>query len=815
MADQINTPINYPVIAGGKIVVGGKVLFGNENQRPDEDNPATLKAIYTESTLTIQAENPQPLGRNGEFDQSVNGTLYGPDDSVYSILILDRNGRELSYTPSFNLNDTAAATSAAASAAAAAASESNAAASEGVVVANYTDFVNRYFGAYASDPAIDPAGNPPSDGSLYFNTVSDVFFVWNGSDWITFGPMDISSYLVTATGTTTPRTLGGRFADVVDLKDEGAIGDGVSVDTVAINAAMNTNGETKSISDGLYLSDPNPISNKNVKATGTLKQNSQDQNMFSVFNSDKKVLSGLKVEVNKTLGASGQATVDRDSTFSTFEKYKVTEMGGRGFGILSYSTLTESPNIANTYHDLKFMADGTKKATGDDSGGLLLANNKFSTVSDVYAQNLGQFGAYELKNVSEFNVAANIVSNTTENAVYFGTDDNTFTPNNIVNNLVSYNSDYSAINLGQSQGNIVSNIIAYDDVDSVATQPHGVTIDGGKNNTVSNLKLKGYDATGRNPYPIRFRGDASENFISVTSDMDSSNLIIHQDTAHKNCVRVDMAQFSNLLDASATLGDRSVFNGTSESSTVYAPFTGQHIGTTTGHFLWMPSYVTLPSMFSTDRFRMIDGSATGARAVIGSASQTGTKYISNIGEVNVSYSSIVANAEKGLRIDLGYNNNNSANPYVEFAGTEIVPSVDNSVTLGNASKRYSEIFAGNGTINTSDERLKTKLLEIEDRERTCALEVKASIRKFKMTDAVEVKGDNARIHFGVGAQTVVGIFEKHGLNAMEYGMICYDSWEEQQERKDEGGNVVDGYQEAGDRYGIRYDELSMFILAAI
>lgn len=214
MADQINTPINYPVIAGGKIVVGGKVLFGNENQRPDEDNPATLKAIFVDSNLTIQAQNPQPLGSNGEFDQSVNGTLYGPDNAVYSVLILDRKGKELSYTPSFNLSDTSAATSAAASAAAAAASESNAAASEsaaaaiGIEVANsYVDFVNRYFGAFASDPSVDPAGNPPNEGSIYFNTVSDVFFTWNGSAWINYFPSNPNGLLVTATGTTTARTL--------------------------------------------------------------------------------------------------------------------------------------------------------------------------------------------------------------------------------------------------------------------------------------------------------------------------------------------------------------------------------------------------------------------------------------------------------------------------------------------------------------------------------------------------------------------------------------------------------------------------------
>jgi hypothetical protein len=137
------------------------------------------------------------------------------------------------------------------------------------------------------------------------------------------------------------------------------------------------------------------------------------------------------------------------------------------------------------------------------------------------------------------------------------------------------------------------------------------------------------------------------------------------------------------------------------------------------------------------------------------------------------------------------------------------PLADNTCALGLGGTRWSVVFSATGTINTSDEREKQDIAALDDAEKRVAAALKGMVKKFRFKDAVQSKGDAARIHVGVIAQEVMAAFQAESLDPMRYGIICYDEWEAE---LDQDGNEV---LSAGNRYGVRYEELLAFIIAAL
>ncbi|WP_158301545.1 tail fiber domain-containing protein [Paenibacillus mesophilus] len=109
-----------------------------------------------------------------------------------------------------------------------------------------------------------------------------------------------------------------------------------------------------------------------------------------------------------------------------------------------------------------------------------------------------------------------------------------------------------------------------------------------------------------------------------------------------------------------------------------------------------------------------------------------------------------------------------------LSGTEKqhVPASDGDIQLGASFARWSDIYSVTGVIHTSDRNAKQDIQPISD----AVLDAWADIqyRTFRFKEAVAEKGNAARKHTGLIAQEIYETFQKHGLDAFEYGLLCVE-----------------------------------------
>jgi hypothetical protein len=146
-------------------------------------------------------------------------------------------------------------------------------------------------------------------------------------------------------------------------------------------------------------------------------------------------------------------------------------------------------------------------------------------------------------------------------------------------------------------------------------------------------------------------------------------------------------------------------------------------------------------------------------------------------------------------------------------------SSDNSYNLGSGTERWATVYAGTGTINTSDRNEKQDIDDLSASEKRVASSIKQLVKKYRFKDAVASKGENARIHVGWIAQDVQSAFAAEGLDASDYGMFCSDSWYEVNGSSvDSDGKPYTSESEnavAKTRLGLRHDELLAFVVSSL
>ena len=205
-------------------------------------------------------------------------------------------------------------------------------------------------------------------------------------------------------------------------------------------------------------------------------------------------------------------------------------------------------------------------------------------------------------------------------------------------------------------------------------------------------------------------------------------------------------------------------------------------------------------------------------------------------------STMIAPSDTGDGIVNGFGWSTGSNSFFPARSANTSLYRDNVADCGHPSARWDDIYATNGTIQTSDEREKQDIEALSEAEQRVAVAAKGLLRKFRWKDKVAAKGDDARIHFGIIAQDLEAAFTAEGLDPSKYAMFIKTEWwvgdkvyPAVAEEVDEEGNVItEAVEESTDpehhydnqadapadavyhyRMGIRYSELLAFIISAI
>jgi hypothetical protein len=101
---------------------------------------------------------------------------------------------------------------------------------------------------------------------------------------------------------------------------------------------------------------------------------------------------------------------------------------------------------------------------------------------------------------------------------------------------------------------------------------------------------------------------------------------------------------------------------------------------------------------------------------------------------------------------------------------------DNVVDLGKSTGRFDDIYATNGTIQTSDRNEKQDIASLTSAEMLVAKRISALFKTFRWKDKVAAKGNDARTHTGIIAQDVQAAFTAEGLDAGDYSLFISSTW---------------------------------------
>ena len=668
--------------------------------------------------------------------------------------------------------------------------------------------------------------------------IPDTLIAWdssgNGFQNVTRTEAALAGFVQSGAGAVA-RDVQTKIRESVSIKDFGAVGDGVANDTAAFENFVTycaQYGATGFIPAGTYLIDPStrtfsgnkPFVIRGEGRGATILKNRNAAASFIYWTGPNGVaFENLKIDGAFTglpsTPVSGGTLVLVNSNDNTVRGVDFVNIWRVALMIYN-DHQTTTTNIYGGHVIDNCRVYGPSNYSGNvGPSAFLLADVVNTKITNCYISQIGLYG-YEFKNDCSNTLISNCIAEDTYYPLYYGGDgahtELGYVKNSLMENCtVRRATSGAAITMGLASNNTVRNINI--DNTGVATTNFSVYISNGSNNN----SVTGIDLKGRNYEAVTVRTGSNGNIVEFTNMNDGAY-------SGRGCTGIANDCANNTV----------IFGNRDSTQQLYLESNSFNSNNIFDRKFNLENYDASVKPLKKIRFGDVGldnlpGASKGL-AIVGStadyfqvtAQGSAYQYFGSFSKYDIG--AVRYRLTDGVKFESLYNGSSTVT-FITDPSNGYYPQADNAQKLGQASNRWSTVYAGTGSINTSDAREKQQIREISECERAVAIRLKSLFRAFKFNDAVEAKGEKARIHFGAIAQDVKAAFEAEGLVAEDYAILCYDEWAEHQEvvetwddeydedgnlRRPAGSRILETYRPAGNRYGVRYEELFAFILGA-